>query len=627
MLRTVFNCSGHIPVRIASKINAALIIAFACGTLATFGVLRSIIAPRFDEIERGSAQLNHKRVMDAFDAFTEKLQTATQDYAFWDESYGFLQGEKVDEFIASNLAPEFKAVENLGVNALVFLHNDGSVMWGAAYDLETKETIAGMVDEIAHFSRSHPYIGRTSPAAKRGIIRTSKGLLLIAIAPVLKSDRSGDAVGKVISAKLLDVDAVKQLTGVEFTLEPYRSAGNRPDTGETETAALDDRIETTSVVSNIVGRPLVLLRAQSPRDVSRAGAAAIRSAMMMMILAGLAALAVLWAFLRHTVISPISKLKRHFATAGTSGTITRTSLTDGRDEIGDLARSFNGMAEQVNHLRDALADSAYMTGLSEWAAGTLHNVRNGLVPVAASTWQVDKLFDATWIKNIEAAAAEHADAGTEPERRGKLNAYLVGSAARFAETAKRTTELTAKINGASQSVLDMVAEFERYAHRKIEVEAIDALPLIESSAVTAIESRSKDVELILPKTSATISGNGIVLRQVFSNIIVNAIEAIDGQHRRGRIEISIETSIADAGLTRIAITDNGEGLSPDRLAAIFQRGVSSRQTRSGGLGLHWCANAIQVLGGTIRAESSGIGMGASIIIEIPTFATTQKEAA
>jgi signal transduction histidine kinase len=172
-----------------------------------------------------------------------------------------------------------------------------------------------------------------------------------------------------------------------------------------------------------------------------------------------------------------------------------------------------------------------------------------------------------------------------------------------------------------------VAEFERYAHRKIEVEAIDALPLIESSAVTAIESRSKDVELILPKTSATISGNGIVLRQVFSNIIVNAIEAIDGQHRRGRIEISIETSIADAGLTRIAITDNGEGLSPDRLAAIFQRGVSSRQTRSGGLGLHWCANAIQVLGGTIRAESSGIGMGASIIIEIPTFATTQKEAA
>ena len=97
------------------------------------------------------------------------------------------------------------------------------------------------------------------------------------------------------------------------------------------------------------------------------------------------------------------------------------------------------MADQVNHLRDALADSAYMTGLSEWAAGTLHNVRNGLVPLAATTYEIEKQFDGSWVRNVETAVAEHAKPETAPDRREKLNAFLVGTAARLGEIARQTT--------------------------------------------------------------------------------------------------------------------------------------------------------------------------------------------
>ena len=349
--------------------------------------------------------------------------------------------------------------------------------------------------------------------------------------------------------------------------------------------------------------------------------------MTMMILAGLASIAVLWAFLRSTVVSRIAALKAHFATAGSSGKITQTAVSSSKDEIGDLAQSFNAMADQVNHFRDALADSAYMSGLSEWAAGTLHNVRNGLAPVTVTTWQMEQLFDETWVRNIEVAAAEHADSTTSPERRGKLNAFLVGSAARFADAAKQTTELTGKINGASKSVLDMVAEFERYAHRKTELEAVDLLPLIKATAASTIGVRAQDTELVLPKASATINGNSIILRQIISNIFVNAIEAIEGQQRPGKITVAITARDDRAGFTRIAISDNGEGLAPDRLGEIFRRGVSTRHNRSGGLGLHWCANAIKVLGGSIRAESSGPGYGATIIVELPNIEPARKEAA
>jgi signal transduction histidine kinase len=614
---------GVFVVRIASKLNAAFVGALACGTLAAFFVLQTTIKPRFDEIERSNAYLNHGRVKDALDAATEKLQTATQDYAFWDESYKFVQGQNVDEFIKSNLDPEFKAVENLGINALAFLDKSHNVRWGVAYDLETEKPLPGVVAELAAFSKAHPDVEGQPPFAKSGLVRSSQGLLLVSISPVLKSDHSGVPMGRVISAKKLSVDAIRQLTGVNFTIEKLEDKA--PATPEVGLKALDNKILTTSVVDDVGGNPLVRLEVTSPRDVSHAGAIAIRSALLMMILAVLLANLVLWAFLRQTVVKRIDRLKDHFAVAGTSGTIQQTSLTDNNDEIAELARSFNGMAEQVNHLRDALADSAYMSGLSEWATGTLHNVRNGLAPITASTWQIAKLYDGAWLENVSNAASEYAKAETSAERRGKLNAYLVGSASKLLQSAKEAVSLTGQLNSASRNIVDMVSEFERYANRKIDMEPIDLLPVIKSTVSATPELAERNVDVIVPAASPRVMANGVILRQILTNVVVNAAEAIEGQDRKGRIEFSIDDT-AD-GIIRISVTDNGEGIAADRLATIFQKGVSSRPARSGGLGLHWCANATKVLGGQITAASDGPGRGATITIELRKAGEIKREAA
>ncbi len=615
-------------MRISSKINAALLAAVACGALATFVVLKTTIQPQFDKIERSAAHVNHKRVTDAIASFTEKLATATQDYAYWDETYGFLQGENTDEFIASNLTPEFKAVENLGVHSLIFIDAAHKVRWGVAYDLETEKPLEGIVEEIAQFSQNHKHSGNAEDLATRGILRTTKGLYLIAIAPALKSDRSGTPMGKIISAKILDVEAVKTLTGVDFTLEEFAHspAGTTLPQG-IELTSLADQITTASVIRDILDQPLGYLKVNSPRDVSRAGSTAIQSALLMMVAAGLAAIGILWMFLERTVVSRVAALKEHFATAGSSGKIKPSTASAGNDELGDLAQSFNSMAEQVNSLRDALADSSYMSGLSEWAAGTLHNVRNGLSPVTATTWQIQQLFDGAWLKNIETAAKEHADDATTTDRREKLNAFLVGSASRFVDTAKKTSDLTAKINDASQEILDIVVEFESYAHRKIVLEPIDLLPLIKAVSSSAIDVQSTNTQLVLPTGTGVISGNEVILRQVVSNILKNAAEAIASQQNTGRIEISIMPCEQNPAFTRIAISDNGEGLENARLEAIFRRGVSTRNRAAGGLGLHWCANAVKVLGGTIRAESAGPGQGATFILDLPIHESKLKEAA
>lgn len=614
-------------MRIASKINAALIGAFACASLATFAVLETTIQPRFDDIEKAQAKMNHDRVIGAFDTFTEKLATAAQDYSYWDETYRFLQGEDVSEFIISNLTPEFKAVANLEINALIFMRSDGAVQWGAAYDIETEEPFAGLVEDLANLARTKYVADTTSVDAIRGMVNTGSGLVLVAIAPALKSDHSGPAVGKVIAAARLSEAAAKELTGVDFQLELVKDqdATSAPS-GDVVMTSAEDQIHTASVLNDVFGNPLVRLTAHSPRDVSQTGAMAIRSAFLLMLLAGLTSAAVLWAFLRREVVSRVEALKSHFTTAGRSGKIQQTAVGTRNDELCELAQSFNTMADQVNHLRDALADSSYKSGLSEWAAGTLHNVRNGLAPVTAATWQVEQLFDGAWLKNVSTAAAELGDADTPEERRKKLNTFLVGSATRFADAARQTSELTAKITAASRSVLDMVAEFERYAHRKVEMEDVDLLPLIREQAA-AIALTTSDIELVLPSETALVKGNGVILGQIITNLLINAKEAIAGHVGKGRIEVAISEPHGMRGLARITISDNGEGIAADNLTKIFHRGVSSRRERTGGLGLHWCANAIRVFGGSIRASSPGRGHGATITIDLPSTTTSIEEAA
>ncbi len=57
---------------------------------------------------------------------------------------------------------------------------------------------------------------------------------------------------------------------------------------------------------------------------------------------------------------------------------------------------------------------------------------------------------------------------------------------------------------------------------------------------------------------------------------------------------------------------------------IFSYGFSTKNKSSWGLGLHWCANAINPFGGIIKAESLGKGRGTTIFIKIPELKKGDK---
>ena len=105
------------------------------------------------------------------------------------------------------------------------------------------------------------------------------------------------------------------------------------------------------------------------------------------------------------------------------------------------------------------------------------------------------------------------------------------------------------------------------------------------------------------------------LQQVFLNIINNAFAAVsDG----GRIEIDM--SAPDQDHVRIAIRDNGSGISPENMKRIFEPFFSTKAKSGGtGLALSITDGLVQKLGGTISVESQ-VGEGTCFTIELPVKA-------
>jgi two-component system C4-dicarboxylate transport sensor histidine kinase DctB len=103
------------------------------------------------------------------------------------------------------------------------------------------------------------------------------------------------------------------------------------------------------------------------------------------------------------------------------------------------------------------------------------------------------------------------------------------------------------------------------------------------------------------------------LEQVFLNVLINALDAVDGQPER-RVTVDIDTG---DGAVTVRVADTGVGIASDDLARIAEPFFSTKETGEGlGLGLSISTSIIEDFGGTLRIESEP-GKGTAVLIRLP----------
>jgi signal transduction histidine kinase len=115
-----------------------------------------------------------------------------------------------------------------------------------------------------------------------------------------------------------------------------------------------------------------------------------------------------------------------------------------------------------------------------------------------------------------------------------------------------------------------------------------------------------------------VMGDPSRITQLLTNLIGNAVKYSPGG---GDITVTVRPS-GDHRVVRVAVADQGLGLAPDDITGLFQPFMRTEAALASGiegtdLGLAICQEIAQAHGGRLIAESLGLGLGSTFILELP----------
>ena len=115
-------------------------------------------------------------------------------------------------------------------------------------------------------------------------------------------------------------------------------------------------------------------------------------------------------------------------------------------------------------------------------------------------------------------------------------------------------------------------------------------------------------------SNTRISGDSDQLKQLFLNLLINAVEAMEHD---GEVIVRLtDRATHDGNSLVVEVTDSGSGIPDQLVGKIFEPFVTTKP-RGSGLGLAICRGIADAHKGTIRAVPASLGRGTTILIEFP----------
>lgn len=271
-------------------------------------------------------------------------------------------------------------------------------------------------------------------------------------------------------------------------------------------------------------------------------------------------------------LARISSTAKRLAKGDFSERIPVTS----KDEIGQLSEAFNEMADDLENSEQIKND--FISSVS-------HELRTPLTAIKG------------WSETLES--------GYDPEMFAKGMKVITGETQRLERMVEELLDFSRIQSGhftLQMATIDVIAELE------------DALLLYNDRA----KKENKTLSYNEPEFMCAVAGDKSRLRQVFINVLDNAVKYTD---EGGEIDVMAEKTDSDVV---VIVSDTGCGIAPEDLPKIKQKFYKANSTKRGsGIGLAVADEIITMHGGTLDAESEP-GVGTRITITLPLAAKTER---
>ena len=287
---------------------------------------------------------------------------------------------------------------------------------------------------------------------------------------------------------------------------------------------------------------------------------------------GLGLAMLIGSLLQRQIIRPLSQLTGASRRIAQGHLSTRVDISS-RDEMGDLADSFNAMADS-------------MEGAVKWRKQIVADVAHELrTPLSLLQGRLEMMIDGVYPADISQL--------------------------------RRMYEETQRLN-------DLVGNIEELSRAEADQIFLSRSPVLISDVADGVilqyREQIKNQNIDLSVTSGSVPAVSIdpeLIGRVFTNLIANSLHHMPNG---GSIEISTAVD-SPATTVRVCVKDTGPGIPDTELDRVFERfyrvdGARSRREGGSGLGLAICREIVRKHGGRIWAESPGSG-GALICFTLP----------
>jgi sensor domain CHASE-containing protein len=596
--------------------------------LLSYLVLSTTVAPAFAELELAAAEKNLVRAERAIQNDLQNLSAVVGDWAPWDDAHAYARGDNPG-FPKSNL--NVTTMANLDIDLLLVYDDKGEVLWRHLLQKDLTDG-TGDHDALEILRRDNPKSGKLIYHSQlesyvEGLVQTGLGPMMLSSRPIITSEKTGPIVGTMIMGRFIDAatrEALRERTEVDLSWHLLTAASQidsslreeivAAGTGSLTYAAGDREIQSFTLLSDLFGEPMLILQADTPRQISTLGSKTVNGALLLLLGAGVVVAVVTWLLLRGIIVLPLERLANHITGIRESGDLSLRLNESRSDEIGALAIEFDKMTLEVHDARRQLLDQSFKAGKADTAAEVLHNIRNAMTPLINGIDRLSKNFRFAGGLRVQQATAELADAECQPDRRTKLLRYIESAFSHVQKTGEDAINDLQVASRQARQVEAILSDQERYANVAPVLETLEVHSVIEE-ALLVIPDLKPGVQLdIRPNLHEfSVQAHHVGLVQVLGNLLLNAYESIlRSQAKAGSIAVTAShEQVGGQDMVRLGVTDSGCGFGSEVKANMFQRGFSSKEGHQRGLGLHWCANALSNMGGRISAASEGPQLGAA----------------